>query len=186
MKNEIRPTLTIRLNRPLQQYIRYIMNLEFATAPGELLVAKSNSYLGILVQPFISYRPFTDNPLLPGDDPDLFTFGVPLYHGFNVRNHTAWISDKNQKHIQNTVSYHFRLHFRTFADDKVRYLREERTAKGSIQSVIVQFCKDVNVNFDDISYDMISKAYYRARKKSLKCGNVSSKRMMIGHLFYII
>jgi hypothetical protein len=45
---------------------------------------------------------------------------------------------------------------------------------------------DMNINYDDITFDMISKAYYRGRKKSLKCGIVANKRMMIGHLFFII
>jgi len=185
--SETRPTITIRLKRPLQQYIRYIMDLEFPTPIDEPLVATTNSYLGILVEPFLAYRPVQENPLLP--DPkneELFTFGLPLYDKLNTRRNTVWISEKNQRYIQRHVEYHFRLHFRTYADDKVRYAQEMRSPKGSIQKTIIQFCNDVHINFDDVSYDMLSKAYYRARKKSIKYGTVGSKRMTIGHLFFIV
>ena len=182
----IRPTLTIQLKRPLQDYLRYVMNLEFDTPVDQPLIATKNSYLGRLVAPFLDYRPCTENPLLPGKFPDCFTFGLPLYDEINVRRETAWISKKNQVNIQNIVEYHFRLHFRIYADDKVRYLREQHTPKGSIKKVIIDFCEQVNIHFDDVTYDMVSKAYYRARKKSLKYGSSGSKRMMIGHLFFII
>ena len=180
-----RPTITIRLNRPLQQYVRYVMNLEFMTSPDDPLIATSNSYLGRLVKPFITHRPPWENPLLGGDDPDLFTFALPLFHEMEIRRNTAWISKRNQVYIQRILFSHFRLAFRMYADDKVRYLNGIEEKRGSIKKVITQFCTDVSVDFNEDSFEMISKAYYRARIKSAKYGSVDSKRMMIGHLFFL-
>ena len=182
-----RPTLTIRLKPPLQDYIRYIMNLEECGNGEKFLHASTRSYLGRLIAPFLEYRPDGVNPLLPGSDKSLFTFYLPLdMNDCEVRRNSAWVSEKNQVNIQNIVDSHFRFHFRVFADDKVRYLRQEHTAKGSIKKVILQFCADMNITYDDITYDMISKAYYRARCKSRKNGTLAGKRMMIGQLFFII
>jgi len=183
---DIRPTLSIRLKPMLQDYIRYITNLEEPRPPGCLMIAKKGSYLGKLVFPFIALRPPDVAPLFGHLDPHLFTFELPYYDQINVRRGSIWISEKNQLAIQAIVEAHFRFHFRTFADDKVRYMREQHTAKGSIQKVIRQFCSDVNIRYDDTTFDMISKAYYRARKKSALHNISGSKRMMIGHLFFII
>ena len=183
---EERPTITIRLKPALQDYIRYVMNLEGNVHDTPLLVATSRSYLGRLVAPFIELRPMEAKPMLPGTDRELFTFCIVNYRSLETRRNTAWISERNQINIQNIIEAHFRLHFRVFADDKVRYLREQHTPKGSIKKVIIQFCSDMNINYDDVTFDMISKAYYRSRKKSLKHGTVANKQMMIGHLFFII
>ena len=183
---EERPTITIRLKPALQDYIRYVMELEGNVHETPYLMATSRSYLGRLVAPFIELRPMEAKPQLPGTDRELFTFGIISYRSLETRRNTAWISEKNQINIQNIIEAHFRLHFRVFADDKVRYLREQHTPKGSIKKVVLQFCADMNINYDDITFDMISKAYYRGRKKSLKCGIAANKRMMIGHLFFII
>jgi hypothetical protein len=183
---EERPTITIRLKPALQDYIRYVMKLEGNVHDTPLLVATSRSYLGRLVAPFIELRPMEAKPILPGVDRELFTFRIVNYRSLETRRNTAWISERNQINIQNIIEAHFRLHFRVFADDKVRYLREQHTAKGSIKKVVLQFCADMNINYDDVTFDMISKAYYRGRKKSLKCGIAANKQMMIGHLFFII
>ncbi len=182
----IRPTLTIRLKRPLQDYLRYVMGLEWDTPVDQPLIATKNSYLGRLITPFLDYRPCAENPLLPGKFPDCFTFGLPLYDDMEMRRNTAWISEKNQVHIQKILEYHFRLHFRLYADDKVRYIQENGPMKGSIKKIIIQFCEDTNILFDDITFDMVSKGYYRSRQKSLKYASLDSKRMMIGYLFHII
>ena len=186
MKHEERPTITIRLKPQLQDYIQYIMTLEGNFSEGPFLLATSRSYLGRLIAPFVEYRPPDAQPLLLSGDRNLYTFMIMNYDHINVRHNKVWISEKNQIHIQNIVEAHFRLHFRVFADDKVRYQREQHTAKGSIKRVIQQFCADVNITFDDVTFDMISKSYYRSRKKSIKHGFVGQKRMMIGHLFFLI
>ena len=183
---EFRPTLTIILKRALQDYIRYVMSLEYNTPPDQDLIATKNSYLGRLVTPFLEYCPSTEIPLLPGKGHDHFTFGLPQLRSIETRCNTVWISEKNQINIQNIVEYHFRLHFRMYVDDKVTYRREQHTAKGSIKAAVIGFCAAVNIKYDAVTFDMISKAYYRSRKKSLKHGVVPCKQMMIGHLFFII
>jgi hypothetical protein len=178
--------LTIRLKPQLQDYIRYIMLVEGDADPEKILTANSRSYLGKLITPFLSYRPVDHHPLFAGNDCNLFTFILPIYNDvIETRCNTVWISEKNQVNIQKIVEHHFRLHFRFFADDKVRYQRETHTQKGSIKRTIYQFCSDMNIKYDDVTYDMISKAYYRSRKKSIKCGIVPGETMMIGQLFFL-
>jgi len=187
-----RPTLTIKLRPYLQDYIRFIMNAESQFPEGDLLCATKNSYLGKLIFPFLERMPPRAKPNFQFDryqknqDGYNFTFALPYFDNFEVRRNTAWISLKNQQAIQQIVEAHFRLHFRFYADDKVRYRRDQHTAKGSIQAVVNEFCSQMNIRRDGITFDMISKAYYRARKKSERHGIDARNRKMIGHLFFII
>ncbi len=186
IKPEVRPTLTITLKPQLQDYIRYITSLEETVEEDQMLIAKKGSYLGKLIFPFLQFRPGNKLPLLPDDKYHRFTFELPYVAKFEVRNNTAWISAKNQMAITRIVESHFRMHFRTFADDKVRYLQGNNCAKGSIQKVIFQFCSDINMQYDHVTFDMISKAYYRSRKKSDSRVSCTNKSMTIGDLFFLI
>ncbi len=187
-----RPTITIKMRPYLQDYIRYIMNMESKFPEGDLLCATKNSYLGKLIFPFLERMPPRAKPNFQFDryqknqEGYSFTFALPYFHEFEVRRNTAWISLKNQQAIQQIVEAHFRLHFRFYCDDKVRYRLETKTQKGSIQAVVNEFCSQMNIRRDDITFDMISKAYYRARKKSIRHGFIDSNRKTIGHLFFII
>ena len=183
---EQRPTITIKLKPHLQDYIRYVMQFDGNVVENSMMVATSRSYLGRLIAPFLSYRPPDEPPLLPGPERNLFTFMIMNYEDLDVRFNTVWISERNQYNIQNIIESHFRVQFRIYADDKVRYLREEHTGKGSIKKTIIQFCGDMNIAYDDVTYDMIAKGYYRSRCKSRKSGIVPKKRMMIGQLFFLL
>ena len=185
-KKDQRPTITIRLKPSLQDYIRFIMRLEYEENEDPYYLATASSYLGRLIIPFLELLPGDVTPLLPGPDRDLFTFMLVNYRHLNVRNNTVYISEKNQTFIQNIVEHHFRVHFRIYADDKTRYTREYGTAKGAIKSVALQFCLDMNIKFEDVTYDMIYKAYWRSRKKSKNLETLSNKSIMVGHLFYLI
>jgi hypothetical protein len=180
------PTLTIKLKPQYQDYIRYLMMMEGYATMGSVIKAYRASYLGKLISPFLTLQPRGAVPLI-GHTSEYFTFYLPFYDRLNVRNNTAWISPENQKHIEAIVDAHFRFHFITYALDKSRYLRQEHTAKGSIQKVIISFCHDVNIQYDAVTYEMIEKAFYRARKKMDKNFlPFSSKRELIGHLFFLI
>ena len=184
---ENRPTLTIILKRPLQDYIRYVMSLEEPISKDQLLLASKHSYLGRLVAPFLEYCPATELPLLPERSPDHFTFGLTRFtDAIDTRCNTVWISQQNQVNIQHIVEYHFRLHFRMYADDKLRYFKKNNQPKSSIKKLIISFCSDVNMKFDTVTFDMVSQAYYRSRKKSEKHGLVPRDLMMIDQLFFLV
>lgn len=174
------------MRKPLQDYIRFSMSLDSGYLMDSDLIATKNSYLGRLVQPFLEYCPGNEVPLLPGKGPDHFTFGLPQFRGIETRCNTVWISQKNQLNIQNIVYHHFRLHFQMYADDKIRYRREIHTAKGAIKDTILDFCASVNIKFDAITLEMLSKAYYRSRIKREKNGFSPCKPVMIGRLFYLV
>jgi hypothetical protein len=177
-------TLTIKLERYLQDYIRYISNIEYRRPDDLVLFAQKGSYLGKLVSPFIEYRPDII-PVIDRFNDDSFTFEVPQVHFRDFRGN-IYISEANQDHIKKIVEAHFRLHFRFYADDKVRYLRDIHTPKGAIKKVIHQFCSDTNLTCDHVTYETISKSYYRARKKSNALNQRTNKTAMLGHLFFII
>jgi hypothetical protein len=183
---ETRPSLTIIMRKPLQDYIRFAMSLDAGYKLEDDLLATKNSYLGRLVEPFLEYCPGNEIPLLPGKGPDHFTFGLPQFRSIETRCNTVWISRKNQLNIQNLAYHHFRLHFQMFVDDKVRYRREVHTAKGGIKSAIQEFCSAVNIKFDEVTYEMLSKAYYRSRIKREKNGFSPCKPVMIGRLFFLV
>ncbi len=186
---EFRPTLTIILKRPLQDYIRYVMSLEQPIDNDQILLASKCSYLGRLVTPFLEYRPTSELPLLPDRGPDHFTFGLTRFTEFiQPRNNTVWISYENQVNIQHIVEYHFKLHFRMYADDKLRYFKYKRVKRNTIKNLINSFCVDVNMKFDTITFDMVAQSYYRSRKKIGKKGfeldnKFVSRNMMMLDLF---
>ena len=185
-KKDQRATITIKLKPSMQDYIRFIMRLEYEENEEPYYLATTSSYLGRLVIPFLEVLPENVTPLLPGTDRNIFTFMLVNFRNINVRNNTVYISEKNQIFIQNIIEHHFRVHFRVYADDKIRYNRDEGTAKGAIKNVALQFCLDMNIKFEDVTYDMIYKAYWRSRKKNRNLETCSNKSIMIGHLFYLI
>lgn len=181
---ESRPTLTIILKRPLQDYIRFVMSLDEPVSNDQILLASKHSYLGRLVAPFLEYCPATELPLLPERSPDHFTFGLTRFRldTIETRNNTVWISQQNQVNIQRIVEYHFRLHFRMYADDKLRYYKKMNKSKNTIKDLINAFCADVNIKYDTITFDMVAQAYYRSRKKSEKFG-CDTRHLMMMDLF---
>lgn len=173
----VRPTISIKLKPYLQDYIQYLMHLDHDYQDGEYLLATTTSYLGRLVSPFISLRPLDENPFTDVDHSSMFTFRIINYRNFNTRHHTAWISPANQKHIEDIVSQHFRLTFRLYADDKIRYLLQDGgSMKGALKNVVLQFCLDLNIDFDKISFELLCKSYWRDRK-------ITNFRTTAGNLF---
>ena len=174
------------MRKPLQDYIRFVMSIDSGVQMNGDLVATKTSYLGRLIEPFLEYCPANEIPLLGGKNPEYFTFGLPQFRSIETRCNTAWISPKNQVNIQNLAYHHFRLHFQLFADDKIRYANANLAMKGAIKKTITDFCTAVNIKFDEVTFEMLAKAYYRNRIKREKNGFSPCKPVIIGRLFYLI
>ena len=98
-----------------------------------------------------------------------------------------WFNDSCYTFAKNTGKQ-FPMQFYIMGGDNESsgLVQENGPMKGSIKKIIIQFCEDTNILFDDITFDMVSKGYYRSRQKSLKYTSLASKRMTIGYLFHII
>jgi hypothetical protein len=141
-----RPTLTIKLKPYLAEFLKCRMVDR---------VARKKSFVGTLLRPFITNSPpgYIYKPLT-GDD--VFTFELPYYDDFNVRRGSAYISEKNMEEFERILNAHFWDLFFSFMDDKMRYTT-------SIKKCILQFCADNSLSFNESTYEMFNKAYYRKR-----------------------
>ena len=188
VKPSVRPTLTIKLKPQYQDYIRYLMKIEgYGSSPHEMMAFRG-SYLGKLIAPFLQFMPLNYKPLIEDGSREFFTFMLPIYDEFEVRNNTAWISERNQRHIERIVDAHFRIHFMTYAMHQVTWQIEvNNNKKGYIQKTIIKFCADVNMVYDETTYDLISKSFFRTRKKYFENDkSLTGKTAIIGHLFHLV
>jgi len=179
MTNDCRPTITIKLKPHLQEYLRCKLN-------EEDLPATKRNIIGVIMRPLLSVG---RDPMLPvnREDPLAITFYLPSYNDLNVRNGTVFMTEDNQAHFERILEAHFKDVFFSYIDDKIRYLRKQHTAKGSIKKSILQFCSDYSISFTSITYDMLKKAYYRRSKiesKSIKL--FSSKLSLNCPLLFLI
>ena len=149
--NHHRPSITIKLKPHLQEFL--LCKLQEAA-----LVASTKHFIGAMLAPMLCYAD-TDTTPPKGKPPEYITFQLPHWiGGKNIRNHTVYMPQKNQKEFERILSIYFREVFYQYVDDKIRYLRQ---AKKSILS----FCIYYNISFNKITYEMLKKSYYRYRKK---------------------
>ena len=151
-------TITIKLKPYLQEYLRCKLQ--------EPLTASKRNIIGIMIQPFLEIRPRSVHPQFATGN-DSITFDLPVSGNPNTRHGTVYISEENQKHFEKILDAHFKDLFFSFADDKIRYTILEAGSNSAknpeIKSVILQFCADFNISFNNITYEMLKKSYYRRR-----------------------
>ena len=146
-------SITIKLKPWLQEYLMCKLN-------DPTLNASNKNIIGALLTPFLEYTP---KGLYPKNNKgkDYITFKLPNWLGKkDNRNGTVYISDENQKNFERILMVHFKDCFFSYIDDKIRYTKQ-------IKICILQFCADHNISFNNITYEMLKKSYYR-RKKSQK------------------
>lgn len=148
METNDRPTLTIKLKRYLQEYVR-------AELSDNMLASKRN-LVGKIIKPFLVIRPPGVHPEF-NTGPDYITFPLPNYEDLNVKNN-LYITPESQVIIEEFLDLHFKDLFYHYMKDKVRFYR-------SFKKCILQFCADHNFTFDHINYEMLKKYYYRRRKE---------------------
>jgi hypothetical protein len=154
-----RPTVTVKLKPYLQDYLRGRLN--------DKLSADSRNIIGVLLKPFLEYIPKDHKPTFPEND-HYITFELPFYDKLNTRNGTIYVSDENQAHFQRSLECYFKDVFFQYMDDKIRYdiiVDGKKVRRGQIKNVILQFCADYNITFDNLTYDLLQKSYYRRRQK---------------------
>lgn len=151
-------TITVKLKPYLQEYLQCKLS--------EPLTASKRNIIGIMIQPFLEARPRNETPQFPVG-PDYITFELPISGNPNTRNGTLYVSEINQRNFEKILDAHFKDLFFSFADDKIRYTILEAGSNSArnpeIKSVILQFCADFNISFNNITYEMLKKSYYRRR-----------------------
>lgn len=152
-------TVTIKLKPYLQDYLKGRLN--------DRLSADSKNIIGAFLKPFLEYRPKSLPPVF-FDSPEYITFDLPFYDKLNTRNGSVYVSDENQVAFQQILESHFKDLFYQYMYDKIRYdilVNGKRVRRGQIKNVILQFCSDYDIPFNNMNYDLLQKSFYRNRKK---------------------
>ena len=147
MKQEERPTITIKLKPYLQEYLVCELKSE---------IAHKTNIIGKLLKPLLEIRPRDAMPdLVKG--PEYISLGLPFNDDVNIRGN-LWVSPKNQAIFEEFLEWHFKQLFFHYMNDKVRYSK-------SFKKSILQFCVDHDFTFANMNYEMLKKDYYRKRKR---------------------
>ena len=147
MKDEERPTLTVKLKPYLQEYLRSELRRSH--------VSKRN-ILGVILMPLLERRPAGIPPFIP-KGAEFITFTLPFTRDINIRG-DVWISPVNQEMLEKYLEWYFKQLFFNYMNDKVRYC-------GSFKKAILQFCADYEFAMNHINNEMLKKDYYRKRKR---------------------
>ena len=147
MKENERPTITVKLKPYLQEYLVCSLNTNRASR---------TNLIGKLLKPLLEIRPVDQVPEFP-KGPEYVTFILPYYEDLWVKSN-LWVSPRNQEIFESYLEWHFKELFFHYMDDKVRFYR-------SFKKCILQFCYDHNVTFSYLNYELLKKDYYRKRKR---------------------
>jgi len=145
MKQEDRPTITIKLKPYLQEYLLCSLDTNRASR---------NNLIGKLLKPLLEVRPPDQIPVFP-KGPEYITFVLPYYNDLWVKSN-LWVSKRNQEIFESYLEWHFKDLFYQYMDDKVRFYK-------SFKKCILQFCYDHNITFSHLNYELLKKNYYRKR-----------------------
>lgn len=149
----MKQTITIKLKPHLQEFIKCKLGDESAEA-------KKTGLIGAILSPLVEYAP-KDKVIKQEQGPDFITFELPAYMGQTLkdtRNGTVYISEQNQREFERILNNYFKDVFFQYVDDKIRYTKE-------IKKCILNFCADYYISFNNITYEMLKKSYYRRKKK---------------------
>ncbi len=147
MKDNERPTVTVKLKPYLQEFLRNELRSDHAS---------KRNILGIILMPLLEKVPAGQPPFIP-KGPEYITFSLPSTRDIDIRG-DIWISPENQAMFERYLEWHFKQLFFNYMNDKVRYC-------GSFKKAILQFCGDYGFAMNHINYEMLKKDYYRKRKR---------------------
>lgn len=147
MKEQDRPSVTIKLKPYLQEYLLCELRSNLAS---------KRNIIGILLQPFLEKRPTGVPPFIP-DGPEYITFLLPYEKKKNIRGN-LWVSPENQQLFERFVEWHFKQLFFHYMNYRVKEYKSFKTA-------IHQFCADHDFTYSHINYELLKKDYYRKRKR---------------------
>ena len=166
-----RTTITIRLKPWLQEFL--ICSLE------DPAVASKKNVIGAMLTPFLEYAP-SDYIVKMNKGEEYITFELPEHiAGKNARNGSLIVTEENQRNFERMLDVYFKDLFFNYVDDKIRYNSE-------IKKCIYQFCADYKLSFNNVSYEMLKKSYYRRRKKQKKTKKYSAKLSLSCPLIFLM
>ena len=158
----MRQTLTVKLKPYLQEFL-------ICKLADEASEASKRNLIGAMLDPLVQYAP-RDYVFEKKEGPEFITFELPYdIGGKDPRGSAIVISEENQNKFERLLSMYFKDIFFRYVDDKIRYKRE-------IKKCILMFCGDYNISFNEITYEMLKKAYYRFKKTQ------STRKILSGKL----
>jgi len=148
-----RPTITIKLKPYLQEYLQCKIN--------EPLTNSSKNIIGVILTPFIERIPADYIPKIE-KGPDFIEIDLVNFDRLDIRGN-CYVSEDNQRNFSRILDAHFKDVFYSYVDDKIRYeiVIDKKIRKIEIKKIILQFCADYHITFNNITYEMLKKSYYR-------------------------
>jgi hypothetical protein len=128
----------------------------------------------------IEIRPPTEPPVL-NTGPEYFSFELVRWDDLDVRCN-LWINPKNQILLADSIRIMFYHLFYSWMDDKMRYdiiINGRLVRRGQIKNCILEFCEYYNIPFNHINFDMLSKRYYRYRKRQEELKEIKKNKINI-------
>lgn len=160
----MRQALTIKLKPYLQEFL-------ICKLADEAAEASRKNLIGAMLDPLVQYAP-RDYVFKKYSGPEYISFELPYdLGGKDPRGSAIIISDENQRKFERLLALYFKDIFFRYVDDKIRYT-------GEIKKCILLFCADYHISFNEITYDMLKKAYYRY-KKGLTARNILSGKLSL-------
>ena len=155
------PSVYIKLKPYLQEFLKSRLNED----PSSSL----RTIIGATITPFIERLPKGVPPLIGQSEEYIEIDLKRLDDSFNqdIRG-TNYISPRNQEHISRILDAHFEDLFFQYMDDKKRYdivVNNKRHRKGQLKLIILSFCSENNIPFNQVTYEMLKKKYYRREVK---------------------
>jgi len=147
MKENDRPSVTIKLKPYLQEYLLCELRSNLAS---------KRNIIGILLQPLLEKRPSGTPPFNP-DGQEFITISLPYDKKKNIRGN-LWISPENQQMFEKFVEWHFKQLFFHYMNYRVKECK-------SFKIAIYQFCMDHDFTYSHINFELLKKDYYRKRKR---------------------
>lgn len=166
-----RQTITVKLKPWLQEFLTCSLQ--------DAAVASKKNVIGAMITPFLEYAPASYVPVTNKGE-EFITFELPDHiAGKNPKNASLVITEENQKNFERMLDVYFKDIFYNYIDDKIRYNRE-------IKKCIYQFCADYKITFNNVSYEMLKKSYYRREKRQKKTKLISAKLSLKCPLIFLM
>jgi hypothetical protein len=166
-----RQTITIKLKPWLQEFLT--CSLQDPT------VASKTNIIGTLLTPFLEYAPADYVPDLHNTE-ETISFELPDHiANKNPKRGTLYLSEDNQKNFERVMDRYFKDLFYNYIDDKIRYNKQ-------IKTCIYQFCADYRITFNNVSYEMLKKSYYRRHDRQKKHKKTGAKLSLMCPLIFLM
>lgn len=151
-------TVTIKIKPYLKDFLVHVNGQELEDG-SVLVTASKKNITGFYLFPLLEKIPVGWKPL-KGDQLKLLNIELPYLEEFNIRTY-CHISDVGMRHFQSAIENIFLAEFYREVSQSLAH-----NPKQKIKDAILNFCYAYEINFDNITYEMLRKKYTRYRQNT--------------------